>query len=223
MTTYPTSLLKRTAFGALKGALVLSVAFGLGLFAFAAGLPDVVPDSTTNTDVIVVLTGGSNRFSTGIDLLNAGRAPVLFLSGVGPQVTLEDLEDVTEDLDTALPKDLRGRIILGYDALNTYGNAQETAAWMTACGYNSVRLVTASYHMPRAIAEFKAVMPDVILIPHPVFSENIKQAQWWRWSGTARLMAREYAKFLVAWMRGQLGLVPTPAPFPPSPAGAACP
>lgn len=206
---------------ALTGALGLLVAFGVGLFVFATSLPDFAPDSTTDTDVIVVLTGGPNRFSTGIDLLNAGRAPVLFLSGVGSQVTLGDLESMTGDRDTAPPKRLRGRIILGYDALNTQGNAQETAGWMKTCGYTSVRLVTASYHMPRAIAEFRAVMPDVVLVPHPVFSDNIKQAQWWKWSGTARLIALEYAKFLVAWGRGQLGLVPAPKSF--SPSGAVCP
>ena len=65
----------------------------------------------------------------------------------------------------------------------------------------SLRLVTAAYHMPRSRLEFANVMPGVEIVPHPVFPEHVKQNEWWAWPGTAALMASEYNKYLMGWVR----------------------
>ena len=72
-----------------------------------------------------------------------------------------------------------------------------------------MRLVTASYHMPRSLMEFRRVMPDVRLIAHPVFPAHVRIDAWWRWPGTASLLAGEYIKYLVAavtpaWLAGAM-------------------
>ena len=59
-------------------------------------------------------------------------------------------------------------------------------------GYQSIRLVTASYHMPRSIQEFHHYMPQVRLVPHAVFPVKFKREQWWRWPGTASLILTEH-------------------------------
>ena len=41
-------------------------------------------------------------------------------------------------------------------------------------GYQSLRLVTASYHMPRSIQEFHHHMPQVRIVPHAVFLSSSK-------------------------------------------------
>jgi hypothetical protein len=41
-------------------------------------------------------------------------------------------------------------------------------------------------------------MPEVQIIAHPVFPENVKVEEWWRWPGTAILIVSEYNKYLVA-------------------------
>nr|WP_197974986.1 YdcF family protein [Phaeovibrio sulfidiphilus] len=206
----------------VRTTLLLAVAFGGGLLVFAALLPDTVAAPDTPTDAIVVLTGGSMRVSTGIALLAEGKARALFFSGVGEHATLEELEYAADDLHAVLPPDLRSRVVLGYEAQDTFGNARETAAWLQACGYHSIRLVTGSYHMPRSIAEFRAVMPDVEIVPHPVFPGHVKVREWWRWSGTARLIAHEYVKFLAAWIRTRPGIFPGP-PAPAPHDGVVCP
>ena len=66
----------------------------------------------------------------------------------------------------------------------------------------SLRLVTAAYHMPRSLLEFRHAMPEIEIVPHPVFPENFKQRDWWRWPGSASLIVREYSKYLVARLRG---------------------
>ena len=83
----------------------------------------------------------------------------------------------------------------------TTGNALETTAWMAALNYKSLRLVTAAYHMPRSLLEFHHAMSGMTLVPHPVFPENVKQARWWAWPGTASLMIGEYNKYLLALSR----------------------
>jgi hypothetical protein len=41
-------------------------------------------------------------------------------------------------------------------------------------------------------------MPEVTVIPHPVFPDHVKQGDWWRWPGTAALIITEYNKYLLA-------------------------
>ena len=99
-------------------------------------------------------------------------------------------------------------IILGHAADDTVGNAYETAAWINAEGFASLRLVTAAYHMQRAMLEFRRAMPAVLIVPHPVFPDAFKKDQWWRWPGTAHLLATEYTKYLGALARPLL--IPKP-------------
>ena len=66
-------------------------------------------------------------------------------------------------------------------------------------GFRSLRLVTANYHMPRSLLQFRHALPDATIIAHPVFPDHVKQDSWWQWPGTARLIIGEYNKFLVAW------------------------
>lgn len=184
----------------LCGVLVLG-AWSAGLVWFASSLPTEVRDETRVTDAIVVLTGGSGRVHQGLELLARKRARKLFVSGVYRGVDVEELLRVSRQS----PQDLACCITLGYQADNTRGNAAETAAWMHAEGLNSLRLVTAAYHMPRSLLEFRRAMPDIEIVPHPVFPKTFKWRDWWRWPGSTSLIAREYMKYLVALTRGVIG------------------
>jgi uncharacterized SAM-binding protein YcdF (DUF218 family) len=167
---------------------------------FAATLPEAVEDPDTVTDAIVVLTGGAERLAGGLALLEAGKARMLFVSGVHRGVDLSDL--LRQSHPSTPPPSCGGRCIaLGHAADDTVGNASETAAWMAAGGFDSLRLVTAAYHMPRSLLEFHRAMPDRIIVPHPVFPVAFKREEWWRWPGTLHLLAIEYTKYLVAMIR----------------------
>ncbi len=172
---------------------LLAIAWGGGLVWFATSLPDRVVDDVSRTDAIVVLTGGSGRVATGLDLLSRDLGKKLFVSGVYRGVDVKTLLRVAE----RGPEGLEDRIGIG-DAENTVANASETAAWMNENGYASLRLVTGSYHMPRSLQEFRRAMPKVGIIPHPVFPKNFKQAEWWAWPGTTELILTEYNKLILA-------------------------
>ena len=174
----------------------------IGLVWFATSLPDLVEDPDSPTDAIVVLTGGSERLSTGIDLLRHKRAYKLFVSGVYRGVEVAELLRLLRQK----PEEVECCIVLGHAAESTEGNAVETAAWMNREKFRSLRLVTGSYHMRRSLLEFQSVMPDVVVVPHPVFPTQVKQDEWWRWPGTAHLIATEYMKYLVAMIRQLFGL-----------------
>ncbi len=172
----------------------------VGLLWFAKDLPVSVAAPARATDAIVVLTGGSRRVHQGLELLAQRRAKKLFISGVYRGVDVRELLSVSQQS----PADLDCCIALGYEADSTRGNARETADWMREQGLGSLRLVTAAYHMPRSLLEFRRAMPKIEIVPHPVFPEHVKQRDWWRWPGSASLIIGEYNKYLVALARGLL-------------------
>jgi uncharacterized SAM-binding protein YcdF (DUF218 family) len=171
------------------------------------------------TDAIVVLTGGSERVSTGVELLKLGNGKKLFISGVYKNLSLESIFK-----PLAIPEKLRACCIsLGYRANSTASNAEETRDWLKAEGYASVRLVTANYHIPRSLLLFHAAMQDITIVPHPITPDKVKIHEWWRHPGTIDLLATEYSKYLVAelelWLerKNQKQESPLPAPQPSSP------
>jgi uncharacterized SAM-binding protein YcdF (DUF218 family) len=190
---------------AIAGAALCALGLA-GLVWFAT--PPPAENSTAPTDAIVVLTGGSLRLESGIELMREGKGRELFVSGVNRRVDLDDLLRVAGDA----PHWLARCVAIGYQAENTEGNAQETARWMQRHGYRSLRLVTAWYHMPRSLLEFERAMPEIEIVPHPVFPELVKEERWWAWRGTASLLIGEYGKYLATLIR--------PVVEPPQPEGS---
>ncbi len=168
-----------------------------GLVCFSDQVPRRVLDGDTHTDAIVVLTGGSERLEVGIRLYQAAMGEKLFISGVNAQVQARDIFP-ERGLDL---QDTDCCVVLGYEATDTIGNARETAHWAKKEGLKSLRLVTASYHMPRSLLEFRHAIPNTTIISHPVFPKNFHHEQWWRWPGSAKLMLAEYHKFLLTHLR----------------------
>jgi uncharacterized SAM-binding protein YcdF (DUF218 family) len=181
------------------GACVLWLA---GLIWFATPPPAEL--ETVPTDAIVVLTGGSQRLQGGIDLLREGRGRKLFVSGVNQQVALDDLLRISGNASDWASC----CVVLGRDADNTFGNARETAQWIRGQGFRSLRLVTAWYHMPRSLLEFDRAMPEIDILAHPVFPDQVKRQHWWAWRGTAALLVSEYNKYLAALFRAFVEWLP---------------
>jgi uncharacterized SAM-binding protein YcdF (DUF218 family) len=175
-----------------------------GLVYFATLIPDKGDNVDVATDAVVVLTGGSDRLREGLRLLADGKAKQLLISGVHREATLDDLLKIGEPPANLSPQAIQCCITIGYQAGNTFGNATEAAAWAAANGVRSLRLVTADYHMPRSLLEFSLAMPDVRILPHPVFPEVVKRDEWWLWPGSASLVVSEYHKYAATRVRGWL-------------------
>lgn len=171
-----------------------------GLFWFVETIPsqqDTAP-SAEITDCIVVLTGGSDRVAKGFELLLAGKASQLFISGVGEGVTLDNLIQANGG-SAAQQKQLhavQSSITLGRRAPDTRSNSQETRDWINQKHFASMRLVTSNYHMPRALKEFTRRLPNIKIIQEPVIQNDFQHKHWWRHASSLRLVISEYLKFI---------------------------
>lgn len=196
---------RRRAWHLTVASLASLVALWLGgLGWFITGVLAESRDETSVTDAIVVLTGGSLRVQSGVFLLTAGMAKTLFISGVHQGVDVSEILHQGNSSSEALAP----HIILGHAASDTIGNAAETALFMHEAGYRSLRLVTSSYHMQRALLEFARAMPEIKIIPHPVLPERVKQEGWWTSPGLLELIISEYNKYLLALARPLLPGMP---------------
>ena len=190
-------LRRRIVHGVVLVALVVVIVWAGGLAWFARHAGRLPADDGRATDALVVLTGASGRLAAGLALLAEERAEKLFVSGVYRGVEVAELLA----LSRRAPGELECCIVLGYSADDTVGNARETADWIRAEGYRSLRLVTSDYHMARSLVEFRRRLPGVEIVPHPVSSSRVHLEEWWQWPGTAILLATEYNKFIVSLLR----------------------
>ncbi|RPF71194.1 YdcF family protein [Aurantiacibacter spongiae] len=162
---------------------LLLVVWALGFIWFAAALPQ--PVDGQRTDAIVVPTGSGGRIERGLQMLEMGAARQMLVTGVGEDVTPADFQreyDVSDRLMGCC-------VTLGFAALDTRGNARETAQWMADRDYNSLRLVTADWHMRRAAAELAEQVPPEIDVTRDAVRSEVSL-----WT-----LFLEYHKFLAAW------------------------
>lgn len=188
-------------------ALAVAAALTSGFLWFLEATRAGVEAPGRRTDAIVVLTGGLDRVETALDLLEGGAAPRLLVSGAATGLT-------PAALARAYGRDLAalaGRLAIGHAAATTAGNAAETAAWIAAEAasgrpVHTLRVVTAAYHMPRAMLELGRALPGVELIAHPVVPAILREGEM-PFSRTVTLLGGEYLKFALA-LAGLAAMVP---------------
>ncbi|TPW35880.1 YdcF family protein [Oecophyllibacter saccharovorans] len=179
------------------GAAGLCLLFGpLGFIGFTldalqappARLPDHCPG-------MVALTGGEERVSAALRLLRAHPDHVLLISGVAPETTLDQ---IALQNGSSLPPGLERQITLGRRAVSTVGNGHETEQWAQENELDCIVVITAGYHMRRALLEIHQAARDLHLCPWRVLPPAM-QAPWQ--PHALRILLQEYAKFLGAYAR----------------------
>jgi uncharacterized SAM-binding protein YcdF (DUF218 family) len=190
--------------------LIARLALALGAFAtlgwsvgfmwFQAETQRLPPKPPPHVDGVVALTGGAGRIPAALRVLADGRADRLLITGIGGNADQADLaRQAGMDLTKLAPK-----LTLGHYAASTRGNAVETAAWATQNAVHSLIVVTAAWHMPRALAELRLALPEVALYPLPVAPEEPDTRTAVQ---SLRVRAEEYTKYLLV-MAGLSGLFP---------------
>ena len=162
---------------------------GLGWFMLDARRPAAIPP---HADGIVALTGGQGRIEQSLALLAQGYGDRLLISGGDRHATLGDF---LRRQPPPVPLALWTHTTLGHQAASTLGNADETATWVHEYGMKSVIVVTAGYHIRRAMLEIARTIPDVRLYGYPIRSPALRHPLH---PGTIRLMVVEYDKWLLA-------------------------
>lgn len=184
--------------GVLGMAAALAVfAGGFSLFANHIGAL-ATPEDPGVADAIIVLTGGHSRIAAAIDLLKSGKGERLLISGVNPIADEADLRAAT-----GADADLFSCCVdIDHAALDTVGNAQESAKWMRANAYDSAIVVTNNYHMPRSLLEMRRSIGDADLKPYPVVNARLDSGEWITKPNAIRVLFTEYTKYLASVMRG---------------------
>ena len=177
------------------------LAFLGGFAAFATHVARLTtPAELRGADAIIVLTGGEKRLDAAIDLLRSGKGQRLLISGVHPSARVSDLQRATG----GDPKLFSCCVDIDHAALDTIGNAEESAKWVTSHDWSSVIVVTNNYHMPRSLLELKRLIGDIDLLPYPVVNTRLDGGEWMTNRSALRVLFTEYAKYLAAMVRGVL-------------------
>ncbi|MBB4124487.1 YdcF family protein [Martelella radicis] len=185
----------------LAAFLAVLIAFGGGFVWFSANILSAKPPPIYETDAIVVLTGGARRIDEALLLLAEGAGERLLISGVNPSTTPESIRKTTGG-DSQL---FECCVDVGYEALDTYGNAVETRKWIEEHDYRRVLVVTSAYHLPRGLFELRHIDPDTVFVGYPVpMGEG--DGPWYGNLRYVKVLASEYLKFLGAHVRAVTGL-----------------
>lgn len=185
----------------------LGVLFAAGFGWFAEHVSRLTtPPDPQNADAIIVLTGGQSRIDAAMNLLASGKGKRLLISGVHPSATRRQLQ-----LATGSDKKLFACCVdIDRAALDTIGNAEESAKWVETHAYGTVILVTNNYHMPRSLLEMGRLLHGARLLPYPVVNSRLDDGSWLTKPQALRVLFTEYNKYLLALARGVLPLKPTP-------------
>ncbi|MBZ9662308.1 YdcF family protein [Mesorhizobium sp. ESP-6-4] len=188
-------------------ALAALVLFAGGFGWFADKVSHMTtPANPARADAIIVLTGGQSRLDAAMDLLASGKGERLLISGVHPSATKRQLQaamggdkqlfSCCVDIDRA--------------ALDTIGNAEESAKWVENHAYGSIIIVTNNYHMPRSLLEMGRLLHGARLEPYPVVNTNLGNGGWLTKPEALRVLLTEYSKYVLSLARGFLPLRATP-------------
>ncbi|WP_337269407.1 YdcF family protein [Oryzifoliimicrobium ureilyticus] len=190
-------MLRWCGFVCIVGAAILIA----GFLRFADSITTMQPPADPHADAIVVLTGGYQRIDQAVELLEKGAGKRLLISGAHPSTTATQIRKMTSG-----PANLFSCCVdIGYDAIDTIGNAEETSNWIRTKGYRRVLVVTNNYHMPRSLAELSYVNPDIEFVPYPVVNSDLRTRDWFVDSNAMRVMLAEYVKCLAAGLRNLTG------------------
>jgi uncharacterized SAM-binding protein YcdF (DUF218 family) len=198
---------RRAALLLVTGLPALAVAgFSLGFLGFLGQIEQQPPARVEHAAGMVVLTGGADRVADAIELFSKGYADRLLITGVNAAITKSEIARLNpraRDL-------IECCVDLGYEAVNTVGNAREARVWAEQNRISpSLIVVTSNYHMPRAMAELRREMPAYDLRAYPVVTLRMRDAGWWRSLHAARVLGTEYLKYVVVLAR--LATLDTPA------------
>nr|WP_235988690.1 YdcF family protein [Pseudorhizobium endolithicum] len=187
---------------AITGVLAVVAAFAGGFLWFADSVASLQPPEGVKADAIVVLTGGYQRIDQAAGLLRDGAGKRLLISGAHPSTSPAQIQKMTQT-----PPDLFSCCVdIGYDAIDTIGNANEISRWIHDNGFRVVLVVTQNYHMPRSLHELRRVDPVTVYIPYPVVNSDLTRKAWFAEPDVVRILIQEYGKVVAATIRDWTGL-----------------
>lgn len=122
------------------------------------------------------------------------QAPLVFVSSpaAGAEIRLRSLADA-------------GLLRLSWDAIDTLSNFSTVLPAMLACGIRRVRIVTAAYHMPRALAIARWTLGSAGIDFEPCIVPGLAslrptESRWKIWRDSLRAIVWRYTGWELRWL-----------------------
>ena len=181
--------------------------FFIQLFFFKEKVLSFQKYNNTKSSNIVILTGGTNRIKDGLNIINHFDKSKrnnfkILVSGTGKGFSKNSL--IKQIGPNFNPKLIECCIYLDSVSKNTLTNAIETSKWANRNDLKEFILITSNYHMPRAILEFKNVMPNHKIYTFPITPRKHNIKEWMRSYETFSLIFKEFCKYIVSNLRIKL-------------------
>ena len=153
---------------------------------------------------IVILTGGTNRIKDGLKIIEDFKKSKkinykILVSGTGMGFTKSSLKKKLGP--NFNPKLIQCCVDLDSVSKNTFTNASETFKWAKKNDIKEFILITSNYHMPRAILEFKNIMPKLKIYTYVIIPKKHNIENWLNSYETFNLIFTEYCKYIFASLR----------------------
>jgi uncharacterized SAM-binding protein YcdF (DUF218 family) len=181
--------------------ILILLIFSWDAFRFAQALPNFAQDRlpTYKVDLIAVVTGGQGRLKRAIDLLKDGKGEHLLISGVAPDADLNDILKKNNVMD--LTEEWKEKIFLGTLSRTTSENVKEIKSLIQSHDFDSLLIVSSSYHMPRLYSLLEKELhrwpnKNVKVFYSRVESPNFTFNSWWKSPFGWYLFFSEYIKSL---------------------------
>ena len=181
--------------------------FFIQLFFFKEKVLSFQKYNNTKSSNIVILTGGTNRIKDGLNIINHFDKSKktnfkILVSGTGKGFSKNSL--IKQIGPNFNPKLIECCIYLDSVSKNTLTNAIETSKWANKNNLKEFILITSNYHMPRAILEFKNVMPNHKIYTFPITPRKHNIKEWIKSYETFILIFNEFCKYIVSNLRIKL-------------------
>ena len=142
-------------------------------------------------DVIIVLSGGTDRVEEGVTLYKLGYANKILFSGDGSP----DMAIQAESLGVP-----QNNILIENNSQSTIENAKYSAAIMEAQGFKSAIVVTSPYHTRRASILFANFFRGWNLTICSVPFTSSTASNWWKNPYLERTVISEYMKIALHYI-----------------------
>lgn len=177
----------------------VSFIYIIGFFIFLFSLHSkryvaMIDRQAEKLDAVIVLTGGSGRVPMGLKLLEKKRADLLFISGLYTEDSLDYYNKLLNEYKNIDEK----QIYFDTVATTTIENAIEIYKWTLEHKISSAYIITSYYHMPRSMYWLKTYIPNVKMVPYPVFPELYKKHKWFNSPRIFSLIFFEYNKYIIS-------------------------
>lgn len=167
--------------------LLLMGAGFLAAFLLNAGSFLTVEEPPEPSDVIVILSPGTERIEAGVKLWEEGYAENVILSRANTGTFT-----VQEAINEGIPKE---HVIAEEQAHSTYTNATYTKQLLKHLGSKSAIIVTSDYHTRRTKFVFEKVFrKSGISLSYASTPSRYNLSDWWNDAESKRMVWKEYVK-----------------------------